>query len=325
MLTVLLASHNGVATLPVVLESYCRLEEPPGGWKVVLVDNDSTDTTQAVVAAFADRLPLEYVFEGRPGKNVALNTGLKSVTGDLVVFTDDDTVPRPDWLVRLREAADSHPDFGVFGGPVEPRWEVPPPCWVHTAVPLGPTYTISETWLAEGPVSAFFVFGPNMAVRRGVFDSGVRFNPAIGPRPGRSYPMGSETEFLIRVSAGGVGAWYDPNAVVEHMIRARQLRLRWILGRAVRFGRGQYLLHLLLPEHVGAGWGFETSLGPSSDGPSRGSRIVAQLVQKSRQVAAAIVSLDRSEMVRAGWRVGYASGYFREMAHRVYAQRIATR
>ena len=51
--------------------------------------------------------------EPEAGKNIALNAGLAFVSGDLVVLTDDDAIPRPDWLVRLRQAADSNPTFGI--------------------------------------------------------------------------------------------------------------------------------------------------------------------------------------------------------------------
>jgi cellulose synthase/poly-beta-1,6-N-acetylglucosamine synthase-like glycosyltransferase len=63
------------------------------------------------------------IFEETNGKNAAVNAGLRFVSGDLVVFTDDDVLPRHDWLVRLREAADNEPSFGMFGGVIVPRWQ----------------------------------------------------------------------------------------------------------------------------------------------------------------------------------------------------------
>ena len=78
MLTVLIATHNGADTLPVVLEAYTKLKAPDGDWKLVIVDNGSTDSTNETIRAFTRRLPLTYVFEPRRGKNRALNTGLAS-------------------------------------------------------------------------------------------------------------------------------------------------------------------------------------------------------------------------------------------------------
>jgi glycosyltransferase involved in cell wall biosynthesis len=241
MLTVLLATRNGERTLPAVLESHCRLASPAGGWKFVIVDNGSTDQTRDVVATFTERLPLTYLYEPSSGKNAALNTGIAAISGDLVVFTDDDTWPRPDWLLRMRTLADSRPEFAIFGGAVVPRWEVPPPDWILSWVPLGPAYTISDPSLVEGPITVGQIFGPNMAVRAHIFRAGYRFDPSMGPR-GPRYPMGGETELVKRLSEAGFRAWYCPHAVVEHFVCREHLDRPWILARAMRFGRGQHRL-----------------------------------------------------------------------------------
>jgi L-malate glycosyltransferase len=240
MLTVLMATRNRARTLRDVLESYGRLQQPSSGWKLVVVDNGSTDETAAVVSSFQSRLPVHCVSEPRSGKNHALNTGLGMVTGDLVVFTDDDAFPHPDWLVQLREVADTQAAYSMFGGAIVPRWEVPPPRWIEW-LDVRPVYTISSPDLKAGPIHSSLVFGPNMAVRAGILESGIRFNPYMGPR-GTTYPMGSETEFTLRLEQQGHKAWFVPSAIVEHFIRESQLKKSWVMQRAVRFGRGQYRL-----------------------------------------------------------------------------------
>ena len=162
MLTVIFATRNGTRTLPGVLASYCRLDSPAGGWKLIVVDNASTDGTAAIIDSFRDRLPITYLLEQKPGKNAALNAGLEQVEGDLVVLTDDDVFPSSDWLVQMRSAADRLPEFSVFGGHVAPRWEVPPADWILKLVPAGPVFTLTPTSLGDGPVDPTSVYGPNM-------------------------------------------------------------------------------------------------------------------------------------------------------------------
>src|SRR5262249_36763228 len=151
---------------------------PAGGWKLIVVDNASTDRTQKVLTSFAGRLPLLSLLEPKSGKNFALNSGLSQIEGDLVVLTDDDAFPHPDWLVALRRAADAQPDFDLFGGTVTARWGSPPPDWVAW-VNKAAVYTISDARLPEGPVEPHHIFGPNMAVRARVFENGVRFDTRI--------------------------------------------------------------------------------------------------------------------------------------------------
>jgi glycosyltransferase involved in cell wall biosynthesis len=240
MLTVLIATRNRARLLSRVLEYFCALEEPSSGWKLVVVDNGSTDDTGRVLASFASRLPLHTLVETTPGKNSALNAGIEIIEGDLAVFTDDDVFPRPDWLVQLRNAADRHTECTIFGGPIVPRWEAPPPRWVGW-VELGPVFSITDSNLTEGEIPPVKVFGPNMVVRSHIFHSGVRFNPEIGPR-GTDYAMGSESELTIRLEGVGQKAWFVPQAPVEHFIRKEQFKTSWVMARAYRYGRGDFRL-----------------------------------------------------------------------------------
>jgi L-malate glycosyltransferase len=237
MLTVLIATYNGAKTLPEVLGAYCHLQVPRGGWKLVIVDNGSTDATKEVIHSFMDRLPLSYVFEPSRGKNVALNTGLASIEGDLVVLSDDDTLPRCDWLKELRLAADSHPSFSMFGGRVILRWEVQPEQWILSWVKLGVVFALTDPSWEEGPINPASVFGGNMAIRARIFKAGYRFDSRRGPR-GHWYAMGSETELTRRLGRAGFNSWHSKRAIVEHMVRKSQMTRRWIFSRALKFGRG---------------------------------------------------------------------------------------
>ena len=242
MLTIFISTRNGGRTLPRLLDAYTRLEQPPGGWKLVIVDNGSTDATREIIESFQQRLPLTYLFEGRMGKNVALNTALAHLDGDLAVFSDDDTFPRPDWLLLLCNAADRLPEYSMFGGKVIGHWETEPPPWLEW-VNQPAVFALSSPALKEGPVAPCNVFGPNMAVRAEFFYSGTRFEESIGPC-GSNYAMGSESELLWRLGEQGCKAWHVENAVVEHFIRCYQLDKSWVLKRGIRLGRGQLRMRI---------------------------------------------------------------------------------
>ena len=243
MLTVLVATYNGAHTLPKSLDAYCQLQAPAGGWKLVIVDNGSSDETKQIIRSFSDRLPVTYIVEPSRGKSVALNSGLSRVEGDLAVFTDDDVLPREDWLIEMRRAADSQPSFSIFGGAIVPHWEVWPADWVLEHVPQAPVFGATDPSWAEGPIAPGFVFGANMGIRVEIFERGHRFNAEIGPRGG-NYAMGSETELTLRLASAGIKAWHCRRAIVEHIVRRSQLNQRWILHRARKLGREQYRLRI---------------------------------------------------------------------------------
>ena len=295
MLTVLIATHNGRRTLPTVLRAFSRLQTPAGGWKLVIVDNASTDETKEIIHSFVDRLPLTYRFESSKGKNAALNAGLPDVEGDLVVLTDDDVLPRTDWLVQIRRAADSHRSFAVFGGTVLPNWEVQPEAWILDWVPMGPVFTITDRSWKEGPISPHSVYGPNMVLRAELFRAGYRFNVRIGPR-GREYAMGSETELILRLAAAGFQAWHCKQAVVEHMIRESQMSRRWVLERARRYGRGQYRLCIHQQNISRKKW-----LGVPR-------YLIKEVVQHSIRVLRADVRGDAAELFKERWQFNFVLG-----------------
>jgi len=237
MLTALFATRNGARRLPRVLQAFAGLEPPAGGWKLVVVENASTDNTGDVLRSFTGHLPLTVLSQPKPGKNCALNLGLNAVEGDLVVLTDDDVLPASDWLLRLRAAADDNPTYDLFGGRIVPNFKIEPPDWLLRWVPMDIAYAATPAELPAGPVEPGMVWGPNMMVRRRVFGAGHRFDAQVGPTAG-TYAMGSETEFTFRLAQAGHASWFCPDAVVEHLVWAEQMTEQWLFGRAVRFGRG---------------------------------------------------------------------------------------
>lgn len=298
--TILLATRNRAPTLEAVLTDYCELEVPAGGWEVVIVDNGSTDRTKQVVDAFSKRLPISYCFEPTPGKNAALNRGLPLVTGDLIVFTDDDIFPKRDWLIQFCAAADSHPSYTIFSGIIAPRWEVQPSEAIRRAVPLSICFAIHAPGMQEGPSDPDRAFGGNVAIRADAFRAGYRFDPTMGPRP-KSSPMGSETELIRRLARDGQRVWCCEQAVVEHLIPRAHMQMPWILKRAERWGRASARLDAC----------DNPDLGPMWMGIPRWA--FRSFAQEVRDLAYAIAIGHAAKVLRARWTLHELRGVVSEV------------
>lgn len=242
-LCVLFATHNGARTLTRMLAAVGRLRAPQRPWRIVAVDNASTDESVAILRAAQGVLPLEVVQCPTPGKMPALILGSKIVTGDLVVFTDDDVEPDPDWLLAYEAAADQHPEAGLFGGSITPMPIDPLSPWFEAS--LGQRAELfAQTELGDGPVedACAHIFGPNFMLRRPHLDLLERVGATIGPTfaDGRSrrFPMGEDTLLVSLAQQDGVLARGVAGAGVGHMVRAYQTELGFMLDRAVRHGRG---------------------------------------------------------------------------------------
>lgn len=236
MMTVVFATRDRADSVRRMLEALCLLESPEGGWKLVVADNGSTDSTLAVLDEYAPRLPLTLVREPAAGKNRALNKAIPELAGDLVVLTDDDVIPDTDWLVRLRQAAAAQAEATIFAGTVVPLWPALRPAFVcERAVNFSILY--AQNAQPEGWCKPEVVFGPNMAVRASVFADGFAFAENVGPdNSRRTYIMGSETDFVERLAASGHRAFFVPAARVQHIVRPDQLTESWILRRYYMYG-----------------------------------------------------------------------------------------
>lgn len=242
-ITVILSTFNRANDLRETLEAFCLLDLTGLQVEFVVVDNNSKDETPEVIDSFMARLPLVHLKEARQGKNCALNKALDDVAlKELVIFTDDDITPLPDWLQQIASACENWPQYSVFGGAVRVKWpgENYPPVW------CGPKWIQSicfATNEADGEEErpypeGVYPFGPNLWVRSTVFSDGYRYNENIGPRPTKRL-MGSETSFLIGLAKKGYSAVLIPRACVQHRPQDREITQEAVLKRGYRYGRSQ--------------------------------------------------------------------------------------
>jgi glycosyltransferase involved in cell wall biosynthesis len=291
-ITILFSTFNGRRTLPRMLDTLEQLQAPGGGWKIVAVDNGSTDDSLAILKERAAKLPMAVVSEPRRGKNVGLNTGLALVEGEIVALTDDDVILPPNWLLAIQDVVAQQPDYDIFGGVIYPVWEEPPPAWVLHGVPKG---IFAWTDFQEGPIYPSYVWGPNMSVRTPVLRA-HKFFEGIGPNGSSVYAMGSETEFTLRAERSGHRCWHFHSAPVGHIIRSYQLKPEWLLQRAYNLGLGQR-------RRSGAN---ADAAAPKIFGFPR--YLLRQFVDAAHGLAAAQLFGTAQERFAARWRLRYLQG-----------------
>jgi glycosyltransferase involved in cell wall biosynthesis len=242
--TVLIATYNRAALLGETLDSLRTLRvRPDRRWEVVVVDNNSTDDTRAVVERrVADfPVPLRYLFEGRQGRSSALNAGIAGSDGEIIAMTDDDVIVGERWLDAACDVLLENDGATAYaGGPVEPIWEVDPPAWLDlTRGDLWGTIAIQDH--GDRP----FVYeearrvplGANLAARRSFFAAIGNFRADLGRSSGRLV-LGQEVpELLTRARAAGLRGMYLPAMRVRHHIPAKRLTRayfrRWWFGKGV--------------------------------------------------------------------------------------------
>jgi glycosyltransferase involved in cell wall biosynthesis len=235
-ISVIFATYRRPRELEKTLESYLSLRADKLSWELVLVDNAGDPETETVVNRIRNRLPIRFLVVTRRGKNNALNQAISEAQGKLFLFTDDDVLVEPDWLVEMWEGSNRWAGQHMFGGKIIPKYsDGRKPPFDHPF--LRGAFGIADWDFPEGIYQAEMVWGGNMAIRGDLFREGWKFNPAIGPDGSRLYVPGSEVDLTKRLEKAGYQAVYLPRSVVHHQIRDEQLELEWLYDRAFRFGQ----------------------------------------------------------------------------------------
>lgn len=232
--SVCICTHNRASLLSRTLERLRELGAPDGvSVDVIVVDNGSTDGTRALVNEFVATDPerFSYVHEPELGLAHARNRGLRETRSAVVVFLDDDAVPRGGWLEALLEGYRVGDDVAVVGGqvlldfegPGKPRWLTKPLYDCYSERNMGAEQEIVECHdLGEYP------YGANVSFRTDVARSMGGFDATLGQR-GRSFSRAGEESQLCRViSDAGYRILMHPRAVVDHVIPRERMTLRYL-------------------------------------------------------------------------------------------------
>jgi glycosyltransferase involved in cell wall biosynthesis len=192
--SILLPTYNRARFLPAALGAIAA--QTFQDWELVVVDDGSTDGSEAIVRQFASAAgqPVEYVYQPNAGAYAARNTALARASGAAFAFYDSDDVWLPHHLSHCVRALDDVPaadwvyaacrvvDFAT-GRVMDPNtFEVngsPRPFRQLRAVPHGNVHLIDDDCAVVGALSDGLYCGlQNSVIRRRVFDD-MRFQAAF--------------------------------------------------------------------------------------------------------------------------------------------------
>lgn len=94
LISCIIPTYNRANLLREAIESTLRQTYPR--WELVIVDDQSTDGTKAVVESYVERdSRIKYFLNPRKGLNAARNYGLAKAKGEYIAFLDDDDISLP--------------------------------------------------------------------------------------------------------------------------------------------------------------------------------------------------------------------------------------
>jgi cellulose synthase/poly-beta-1,6-N-acetylglucosamine synthase-like glycosyltransferase len=96
--SVVIACRNEGADLPHILKDISKQNYLPDKFELIIVDDNSTDTTNEIASLFAGIRNIQVVKNHGRGKKQALRTGIGIAKGQLVVTTDADCRMGLNWI-----------------------------------------------------------------------------------------------------------------------------------------------------------------------------------------------------------------------------------
>ncbi len=198
--SIVIPVRDGEEVIGGCLDALRAQDLPAGDYEVIVVDDGSTDSTAEVVR----RDPSVRLIQQPPrGAAAARNRGIEAAQGAIVLFTDADCRPRPDWARQLVTALEESGAAGAKGTYASRQRSL-----VARFVQV--EYETKYRRLAQR-ASIDFVDTYSAAYRRSVLEEVGSFD--------ERFPSASveDQELSFRVAELGFRLIFVPEAVVDHL------------------------------------------------------------------------------------------------------------
>ena len=214
--------------------------------EIIVVDNHPVSgLTPPVVAHFPE---VKLVSEPRQGLAYARNAGIRVAKGHIIVMTDDDVIPPPDWLEKLITPFARQDVMAVTGNVLPAELETGPQRLFEAYGGLGRGFErreVDEAWFEKFRLRAVptWTLGAtaNAAFRATIFqhpDIGL-MDEALGP--GLPSGVGEDTYLFYKILKAGYTIVYEPSAYLQHTHRRTDEALR---RQLYNYSKGHVAYHL---------------------------------------------------------------------------------
>lgn len=236
MISVIICTYNRDKFLYDALQHVAVNNFPTENYEIVLINNNSTDNTESECHRFEKNFPqinFRYFVETKQGLSHARNRGINESKGDILVFLDDDSFVKSDYLENLQQNLSKHPEAMAFGGKISPLFENgEAPKWLCKW-----TYSWVSAIDKGNEVIPFegnsYPIGANMGFRKSCIAECGNFNPELG-RTKKNMMGGEEKDIFNRLKEKQMPILYFPDIQVEHVIPPQRTTKDYI----IRMGEG---------------------------------------------------------------------------------------
>jgi len=211
--SIVIPTTGNVKFIRGLVESVIELDYPKDKFELILIGDKNTDLIEKhSKIAIGNGINTLLIFEPVPAGQKR-NIGSEKAKGDLIAFTDDDTILREDWIRNaVKHLRQNEEHVGVGGPNFTPRQGLPFAKAVGRI--FGSKFLFSFRYTIGHAKAREITHNPtcNYIIKKDIVKK-IKFHPNLWP--------GEDVEFDIRVLKAGHKILYSPDVVVWHHRRSR--------------------------------------------------------------------------------------------------------
>jgi hypothetical protein len=207
---------------------------PHDCWELILIDNAS-DTLLASEIELSWHSHAQHIREEELGLTPARLRGIRESKAETLVFVDDDNVLNSDYLETALHISTSWTVLGIWGGQIEPAFEVEPPEWTKPYwVNLAIREFERDKWSNLPNHSEALPCGAGLCMRRVV---AVEYAKQVTAAPermklgrkGKLLTSSEDTDIALTACHMGLGMGQFVALKLTHLLPAHRLQEDYLL------------------------------------------------------------------------------------------------
>ena len=244
-LSIAVCTYNRAKMLAQCLQSLFAQSLPKNKYEVLVIDNNSSDTTAILVKQLSkkSKYPLHYFFEKRQGISYARNCAIKNAKGKYLAYIDDDEIAPSHWaktIFNCFKQVKPLPD--AIGGPCFPQYPEGKAKYFPDERATVAYFGKCSDFLVNLSSNPKWGFGVgNSAFRLSSLKKYRGFDTRLG-RKGKRIFAGEETELYTRMYADGAVFWYEASMIAYHVIPYKRTTLAYQFRQGIDEGMSYALM-----------------------------------------------------------------------------------